>query len=130
MRTTSCVHALLGTLLLSACMHWQSAPVPAPGASGEPRVLGTARLTTWSGPDGPVGLRKRMVLRDVEVRGDSLVGWEGSIGEPLRVTVHRTQVTGLEVRGLNAWRTGAVVVLTLVAVYGATAVYVVSMGDV
>jgi hypothetical protein len=112
-------------------MRWQSAPVPAPGASGEPRVLGTARLTTWSGPDGPAGLRKRIVLRDVRVRGDSLVGWDGSIpGQPRRVAVHRIQVTGLESRGLDWLKTGAVVVLTVVTVWGATAVYVVSMGDV
>lgn len=105
--------------------------MPAPRASGEPLVLGTARLTTWSGPDGPAGLRKRIVLRDVQVRGDSLVGWDASIpAEPRRVAVHRNQVSGLELRGLDGWRTGAVVVLTVVAVYGATAIYLVSMGDV
>lgn len=131
MRSTSFVYAVLGALLLSACMGWQSAPVPAPRPPGEPLVLGTARLTTWSGPDGPAGFRERIVLRDVQVRGDSLVGWDGSIqGEPRRVAVHRIRVTGLERRGLDGWRTGAAVVLSVVAVYGATAVYLVSMGDV
>lgn len=105
--------------------------MPAPRASGEPLVLGSARLTTWLGPNGPAGLRKRIVLRDVQVRGDSLVGWDGSIpGQPRRVAVHHNQVSGLEFRGVDWFKTGGVVVLTVVAVWGATAVYVVSMGDI
>jgi hypothetical protein len=131
MRAIPILSAVLGALLLSACMGWQSAPVPAPRAAGEPLVLGTARLTTWSGPDEPAGFRERIVLRDVQVRGDSLVGWDGAIpGEPRRVALHRIRVSGLELRRVDRWRTGAVVVLTVVAVYGATAVYLVAMGDV
>ncbi len=131
MRSTAFVRAVLAALLLSGCMRWQSAPMPGPRASAEPLVLGTARLTTWSGPGGAANLRKRIVLRDVQVRGDSLVGWDGSIpGQPRRVAIHRNQVSGLELRGMDWFKTGGVVVLTVVAVWGATAVYVVSMGDV
>lgn len=127
MRTSFVVLAVLGALLLSACMRWQSSPVPAPRGPDEPLVLGTARLTTWSGPDGPAGLRRRIVLRDVQVRGDSLVGWDEAVpGAPRRVSVHRIRVSGLELRERDWWRTGAVVVLTVVAVYGATGLYIVA----
>lgn len=126
MRFTSVVHGVLGALLLSACMRWQGAPVPAPRASGEPLVLGTARVTTWSGPDGPVGLRKRIVLRDVQVRGDSLIGWGGeTVGSRERIAVHRDQVAGLEFGRRDWGRTAGAVVLSVVVVYGALVLFLI-----
>lgn len=126
MRNTAFVHAALGALLLCGCMRWQSAPTPAPRALGEPLVLGSACLTTWSGPNRPAGLRKRIVLRDVQVRGDSLIGWGGgTVGSRERIAVHRDQVVGLEFGRTDWGRTAGAVVLSVAVVYGALVLFLI-----
>lgn len=113
-------------------MRWHSTPMPAPHAWGDSLGLGTLRITTRPGTELAPS-QDRMVLRDVTVHGDSLVGWgETRLGSNHRIAVHRDQVLVLE-RGRVDWRrTGnvaGVVVLTVVAIYGAVVLYVLTHLD-
>lgn len=126
MRALPLVPLILLALLGSACMRWQSAPLPAPRERGDTLELGNARITTRPGMEASPLLPRRMVLRYVRVHGDSLIGWGGpSLAESRqRIAVHRDQVTGIEYGGIDWWRTGAVAVLSVATVYGAVVVYV------
>lgn len=126
MRTASIVPAALLALLLSACMRWQSAPVPEPRTEGEPLVLGTARVTARPAAGSPAYVRQRLVLREVQVRGDSLIGWGGgTVGSRERIAVHRDQVVGLEFGRRDWGRTAGAVVLSVAVIYGALVLFLI-----
>ncbi|HEX2078467.1 MAG TPA: hypothetical protein VHG08_12185 [Longimicrobium sp.] len=118
---------LLLALLASGCMRWHSTPLPSPREQGDSVLLGTLRVTARPGTE-LVPSRERMVLRDVRVHGDSLIGWGGTrLDSNHRIAVHRDQILGLEYGRIDWRRTGNVagaVVLTVVAVYGAVVYYV------
>ena len=60
----------LGALLLTACGSWQVQTVSPQQALSDPRYVGrTVRLTTME--------NERIVVRDVELRGEHIVGREG-----------------------------------------------------
>ena len=127
MRTPFVALLLLVALLASACIRWQSAPVPLPRERSDTLVLGNARITFRPESEADP-LRERMVLRDVRVHDDSLVGWGGpTLGSRRRIAVHRDQVLGLEYGRMDWWSTGGLVVLSVAAVYGAIIVYVLSV---
>ncbi len=113
-------------------MRWHSAPMPAPHEWADSLRLGTLRVTTRPGTELAPS-RERMVLRDVTVHGDSLVGWGGTrLDSNHRIAVHRDQVLRLENGRIDWRRTGNVagaVVLTVVAVYGAIVLYVLTNLD-
>jgi hypothetical protein len=105
-------------------MHWHAAPVPPPRPQGDSLVLGTARLTLRPAPDTSLLGSRQLVLRDIQVHCDSVVG----LGKPRltarrRIAVHRDQVIGVEFRRPNGWGTVGVVVLSTVAVITATLVF-------
>jgi hypothetical protein len=61
----------LGALLLTACASWQVQAVSPQQALSDPRYAGrTLRLTTIE--------NERFVLRDVQLRGEQIVGREGA----------------------------------------------------
>lgn len=123
---------LLLALLVSGCMRWHSIPLPSPREQGDSVLLGTLRVTTRPGTELAPS-RERMVLRDVRVQGDSLIGWGGTrLDSNQRIAVHRDQVLGLEDGRIDWRRTGTVagvVVLSVVAVYGAVVIYVFTTMD-
>ena len=108
-------------------MRWQTAPMPLPHEWGDSLRLGTLRVTARPGTELAPS-RDRMVLRDVTVHGDSLVGWGGTrLDSNHRIAVHRDQVLRLENGRIDWGRTGkvaGVVVLSVVAVYAAVVYYV------
>lgn len=113
---------LLGLSLASGCMRWHGVPMPPPHPGGESYVLDRARVTTLPDPGGPV--RERMVLRHVEVRGDSLIGWRAPVPRPSRrIAVPRDQVVGLELGEISGWRTIGAMVLSVLAAYAAYVAY-------
>lgn len=107
----------LGLLLMAgaACTRWQyTYPLPAPGEA--PRTFGAGRVTTAQS-----GM---LVLRDVQVTSDSVIGWHGETEERRRrVAVHRSQVLVFDRRVTDPWRTGSAVLLGAVTVYAALVVY-------
>jgi hypothetical protein len=130
---TSAQFVLLLALLVSGCMGWQSTPLPSPTAQGDSLLLGTLRVTTRPGTELAPS-RERMVLRDVRVQDDSLIGWGGTrLDSNLRIAVHRDQVLTLENGRVDWGRTGTiagVVVLSVVAVYGVVVLYLLSTLEV
>lgn len=129
MRAIFLAAVILLALAGSACMRWQSAPLPAPREPGDTLELGNARITTRPGMQASPLLPRRMVLRYVRVHGDSLIGWGGpTLAESRqRIAVHRDQVVGIEYGGIDWWRTGGAAVLSVLALYGAAIVYVLAM---
>lgn len=117
----------LTAILASGCMHWHVAPVPPPRQQGDSLVLGTARLILHPAPDGSGPRSGPLVLRDIQVHGDSVVGLgRPSLSARRRIAVHRDQVASLEFRRPNQWGTVAVVLLSVAAAYGAVVLYVVT----
>lgn len=103
----------LGAMLIASagCMRWEPAFIP-PAPDREPPVLGTMRLT-------PPDLGRKLVLRNVQVTADSVIGWRYAGGVPVRVAVHRSRVSAMEKHDANRLQTTIVVALTLVVVYAA-----------
>jgi hypothetical protein len=116
---TRTAHLSLGLLLAMAaggCTRWQQVyPLPAP--SDAPRTFGAGRVTT-------VEDRTMLVLRDVEVTPDSVIGWMGETeAGRQRIAVHRSQVLVFDRRVTDPWRTGSAVLLGVATVYAALVVY-------
>ena len=115
MKPSSLAPLVLLSLLACGCMRWRSTPVPSPG-HGDTLALGTARVTTRPQLEGFASLPPQLVLRNVQMRGDSLVGWGGAtLRSDRRIAVHRDQVTGLELRRIDWLATVPVVVLSVVS---------------
>jgi hypothetical protein len=108
----------LGLLLMAGagCTRWQyTYPLPAPGEA--PRTFGAGRVTTVDGGT-------MLVLRDVEVTPDSVIGWQGETeGRRQRIAVHRSQVLVFDRRVTDPWKTAGASVLALVTVYIALVAY-------
>lgn len=98
-------------IVSAGCMRWQRVSIPA-APDNEPPTLGTMRLT-------PSDLGRKLVLRNVQVTADSVIGWRYAGGVPVRVAVHRSRVSAMEKHDANRLQTTIVVVLTLVVVYAA-----------
>ena len=107
----------LGAMLIAAagCMRWEHVPIRTAPADA-PNVLGTLRVRR-------LDTGARMVLRDVEVRGDSVIGWTTD-EVPSRVAVHRRQVILAERSRMDGWATVGTVVLAVLMVYGVVVAYV------
>jgi hypothetical protein len=117
MRFRFLVFLPLAAILASGCMHWHAAPVPPSRPQGDSLVLGTARLTLRPAPGDSAASPRHLVLRDIQVHGDSVVG----LGKPglsarRRIAVHRDEVIGVEFRRPNGWGTVGVVVLAAAGV--------------
>lgn len=105
---------ILALITISGCMHWK--PVrPLPSAEEAPLSLRSARLTTGGMEEGRMRVARLVLLRDVQITADSVIGWAGGAGD--RVAVHRNHVSVLESRGIDAWSTGGATVLVLLAAY-------------
>ena len=79
---------LLVMAALGGCTHWKTTGTPAP------QVIPRARVT-------PV-TAERVVLRDVQVTADSVVGWYPlPTGRRAWVTLHRDEVERFEERRMN-----------------------------
>jgi hypothetical protein len=107
----------LGILLMAAagCTRWQyTHPLPAPGEA--PRTFNAARVTLAAGTT--------VVLRDVEVTPDSVVGWRGGRHRGLqRVAVHRSQVVVLDRSEPAPLKTAGATLLAVLVAYGTAVVY-------
>ncbi|HYW12901.1 MAG TPA: hypothetical protein VE871_13165 [Longimicrobium sp.] len=109
----------VGLLLAAAaggCTRWQyTYPLPAPGE--EHRTFGVGRVTT-------VEDRTMLVLRDVVVTADSVIGWHGETeAGRQRIAVHRSQVLVFDRRVTDHWRTGSAFLLGVATVWATLAVY-------
>ncbi len=109
----------LGLLLAigaGGCTRWQyTYPLPAPGEA--PRTFGAGRVTTVEGGT-------MLVLRDVTITPDSVIGWQGETGgQRERVAVHRSQVLVFDRRVTDHWRTGSAFLLGVATVWATLAVY-------
>ena len=81
---------LLVMAALGGCTHWKTTGTPAP----QPQAIPRARVT-------PV-TAERVVLRDVQVTADSVVGWYPlPTGRRAWVTLHRDEVERFEERRMN-----------------------------
>jgi hypothetical protein len=99
-------------------MRWERVFIPA-APDGEPPALGTMRLTP---PDpGPT-----LVLREVQVTADSVIGWRNAGGVPVRVALHRSRVAMMERYDANALETLGLMALAVVVALGAAALYALS----
>ena len=107
----------LGAMLITSagCMRWEPAFIPpAPAPDREPPVLGTMRLT-------PPDLGRTLVLREVQVTADSVIGWRDAGGVPVRVALHRSRVAMMERYDANALETLGLMALTVLVALGAVA---------
>ncbi|WP_420129945.1 hypothetical protein [Longimicrobium sp.] len=115
MKTRFLVLLPLVAILASGCMHWHAAPVPPPRPQGDSLVLGTARLILRPAPGDSAAQPGHLVLRDIQVHGDSVVGLgKARLSARRRIAVHRDEVIGVEFRRPNGWGTVGVVVLSAV----------------
>ncbi|HEU4880856.1 MAG TPA: hypothetical protein VFT45_01385 [Longimicrobium sp.] len=113
--------ALVLTLIsISGCMHWKQVR-PLPSAEEAPVSLRSARLTTGGMEEGRMRVAGLVLLRDVQITGDSVIGWAQGAGD--RVAVPRNQVSSLESRGIDTLRTAGVTTLVVLLAYGAAAWY-------
>jgi hypothetical protein len=104
---------VLALITISGCMHWK--PVrPLPRAEQDPVSLRGARVTMAAAAT-PMRASTALVLRDVRITADSVIGW--GEGPDDRIALHRSQVRGLESRSLDPWRTAGATVLVLLAAY-------------
>ena len=111
---------LLGAALLAGagCTRWEHVrPVPHPVAAAD--TFRAARVTY---PRGGM-----IVLRNVEVTADSVIGWrQQRQGELVRVSLHRSQVLVLDRRVPDWWATAGASVLALVGAWAVAAWYALS----
>lgn len=82
-----------------------------------PNLLGTVRVTRLE-------TGATVMLRDVEVTADSVIGWTMGQAEN-RVALHRRQLF-MERSTTDVWATAGAVVLTLLMAYAAVAAYFLS----
>jgi hypothetical protein len=108
-------------LALSGCTQWRHVPaIPSPREGSV--LLESVRLT-------PRETGITMVLHDVQITADSVIGWQSwreGMRSRTRVAVHRGQVLVLDSRGPSRWGTAAMAMLAILAVCAAAAVYVLS----
>lgn len=107
-------------------MHWKQVR-PLPSAEETPVSLRSVRLTTGGMEAGRMRMARLVLLRDVQVTADSVIGWAEGAGD--RVAVHRNQVSVLESRGIDGWRTAGAATLVLVVAYGAAVWYALGQMD-
>ena len=114
----------LGVVVMvsAGCMRWEPVFIPA-AADGEPPTLGTMRLT-------PPDLGRTLVLREVQVTADSVIGWRSEDGVPVRVALHRSRVAIMEKYDANTWETVGLMAFVIVLALGAAALYALSNVDV
>jgi hypothetical protein len=120
---------LLLALMLTAttgCMRWRQVRTLPYSEQGDVSVR-TARVTTARGTSADP-LPEVVVLRDARITADSVIGWREGAAD--RVAVHRSQVRVLESRGVDPWRTGGAVVLTILVGFGAAVGYLLSQFEV
>jgi hypothetical protein len=114
-----CALLVLTLAAASGCMRWRQMRT-LPPAQEAPVSLRSARLTT-TGTEGPARVARLVLLRDVQITADSVIGWAEGAGD--RVAVHRGQVSVLESPAIDGWRTAGVATLTILIAYGAAVVY-------
>lgn len=115
--------ALVAVVIASSgCTQWRhmrTMPSPREGSVS----LESVRLT-------PRETGIMMVLHDVQITQDSVIGWQSwkeGLRSRTRVAVHRSQVLVLDSRGPNRWGTAAMAILAILAVGAAAALYVLSL---
>lgn len=110
MRLARLLLVMLLVASAGACTSWRVRPTPEPRAAA-PRYLEFARVTADNGD--------MMVLHDIWVTRDSVVGWRGrGVGGGLvKVRLARSQVKIFEVRRVNAVGTVAVAGAALAAIW-------------
>jgi hypothetical protein len=95
-------------LLATACTGWRPVTTPAPGPVRQARVTSVENAV--------------LVLRDVQVTADSVIGWHQVLTDPLqaghrqRIAMHRSQVRTFEQSATEPARTGLLAVLIAAAV--------------
>lgn len=111
--------AVLLLMGLAGCARWQR-PAPLPPPEQGPVTVSAARVT-------PSGAGTMMVLHDVRITADSVIGWREGAGDPsgllraggrTRTAVHRSQVLIYEPADRSPWATAGAVALIVVVGYG------------
>ena len=124
MRTVTQLSAAVLLLTLVACTHFEMATLP-PLEQG-PVLVRAARIT-------PRHSARIVVLRDVRITADSLIGWvdPDSSGLPSvgreRLALSRSQVLLYEPRVRDPWATAGAVTVAVIALYGVAALYAASL---
>ena len=119
-RTVTHVSAAMLVFALVACTHFEVRSLPSP-EEGSVSVR-AARIT-------PRHSARIVVLRDVRITADSLIGWvdPDASGPPSvvreRLALSRDQVVLYEPRVHNWWATAGIVTVSGIAVYGGTILY-------
>jgi hypothetical protein len=103
MRSPPVLPLVLCLLAASACTRWQPVAAPAPGPVRHARVTSNENAV--------------LVLRDVEVTADSVIGWHDVATAPLqpphrqRIAMHRGQVRSIEQGTQDPARSGLLALL-------------------
>ncbi|HYR10080.1 MAG TPA: hypothetical protein VEQ60_20070 [Longimicrobium sp.] len=114
-----CALLVLALAAASGCMRWRQMRT-LPPAQEAPVSLRSARLTT-TGAEAPARTPRLVLLRDVQITSDSVIGWAKGAGD--RVAVHRDQVSVLESPAVDGWRTAGVAALVVLIAYGVAVMY-------
>lgn len=112
--------ALLCAAVLAAggCTRWQHVP-QGPSPQGEPGTVRAARVT-------PSSTGRMIVLRNVEITADSVIGWRQADGferRGERVALHHGQVLVFERAVTDPWATAGASAFTVVTAYALIALY-------
>lgn len=110
--------AVLLLVGLAACARWQR-PAPLPPPEQGPVSVKAARVT-------PSGAGTMMVLYDVRITADSVIGWREGPGDPsgllrgdrTRTALHRSQVVIYEPAARSSLATVGAVALIVAVGYG------------
>lgn len=125
MKTIARLLAVLLPIAVSGCLGWK--PVRTlPSAEQEPISLRAARLTTTHDAS-PIRGPTVVVLRDVQITADSVIGWQNGAAD--RVAIRRSQVRGIESRALDRWRTAGVATLVVLGAYAGVLWYALAGSD-
>jgi hypothetical protein len=119
MMLVRCALLVVTLAAASGCMRWRQIRT-LPPAQEAPVSLRSARLTT-TGTEGPSRVSRLVLLRDVQITPDSVIGWAEGAGD--RVAVHRSQVSVLESPGIDGWRTAGAATLVVLIAYGVAVMY-------
>jgi hypothetical protein len=118
MTTISRRFAVLLLIGLAGCARWER-PSPLPPPEQGPVTVSAARVT-------PSGAGTMMVLHDVRITADSVIGWREGAADPsgllrgsrTRTAVHRSEVLLFEPAVRSRWATIEAVALIAVVGYG------------
>jgi hypothetical protein len=118
MTTISRGFAVLLLIGLAGCARWER-PSPLPPPEQGPVTVSAARVT-------PSGAGTMMVLHDVRITADSVIGWREGAADPsgllrgsrTRTAVHRSEVLLFEPAVRSPWATIGAVALIVVVGYG------------